>query len=265
MSFILSNLVRRCKVGNKTYKAILRCLCDYADEAGRCFPSHASIIAEVECDKKIVTTALLFLEKDGWITIERHQKGNSNVYHVNVSKLNSAPENRDTEVPPKTGRPENGYTRKRVDSTPENGKTVYPKTGNEYINNISTTYQDICPQTESIDESKPQKQISCPQKKLIDLYHEKLPTLPQVRSWNSPARTQSMRSRWRFVMSEKKYTSEAEGLEWFSKFFEFCNRSPFLRGEGSPNRVTGRVFTPDLEWILKPSNFDKIIDGRYHQ
>lgn len=152
MSFILSDLVRRCKVGNKTYKAILRCLCDYADEAGRCFPSHASIIAEVECDKKIVTTALLFLEKNGWITIERHQKGNSNAYCVNVSKLNSAPENGQT-VHPKTGIPENGYTRKRVDSTPENGKTVYPKTGNEYINNISRIYQSNSNSCSDIESS----------------------------------------------------------------------------------------------------------------
>ena len=270
MSYSLSDKVRFCKVGNKTYKAILRCLCDCADETGYCFPSRATIIAEVECDKKIIAPALSFLEKEGWIVVRRNQKGNSNVYQINLDKLKSGTENGSTVVP-KTGRPEKGLTRKGDNSSTENGSTVDPKTGHEYINNISITDQYIsntsitCPQSESADSPKPQKnQLPCPQQKLIELYHQQLPTLPMVRSWSSPTRVTTMRTRWREVCKDKGFTTEAEGLSWFEQFFAFCSQSAFLRGEGTPNRETGRPFVPDLEWLLKPNNFAKIIDRRYH-
>ena len=103
----------------------------------------------------------------------------------------------------------------------------------------------------------------CPHEKLIDLYHQEMPNNPIVRSWNSAKRRASSQARWKLVVQEKKFESEAEGLEWFRSFFAYCNRSAFLRGEGAPDR-NGRTFVPDLEWILTAGNFDKIIDRRYH-
>jgi hypothetical protein len=33
---------------------------------------------------------------------------------------------------------------------------------------------------------------------------------------------------------------------------------------GKVNSKDGRAFVADLEWILKPSNFAKIVEGKYH-
>lgn len=103
----------------------------------------------------------------------------------------------------------------------------------------------------------------CPHEKLISLYQQEMPQNPVVRSWNSPARKNSMQARWRAIVSDKKFEDEASALEWFRRFFEYCNRSAFLRGDATPT-ADGRTFIADLEWLMKPSNFDKVIDGKYH-
>jgi hypothetical protein len=51
-------------------------------------------------------------------------------------------------------------------------------------------------------------------------------------------------------------------LEWWSGFFQHINTSKFLTGK--VNSKDGRAFVADLEWIIKPSNFAKIIEGKYH-
>ena len=51
-------------------------------------------------------------------------------------------------------------------------------------------------------------------------------------------------------------------LAWFADFFGHINKSKFLTGK--VNSKDGRAFAADLEWILKPSNFAKIVEGKYH-
>jgi hypothetical protein len=51
-------------------------------------------------------------------------------------------------------------------------------------------------------------------------------------------------------------------LEWWAGFFQHINKSKFLTGK--VNSKDGRAFVADLEWIIKPSNFAKIIEGKYH-
>jgi hypothetical protein len=60
-------------------------------------------------------------------------------------------------------------------------------------------------------------------------------------------------------------TNKATGqdvLTWFTDFFQHIGTSKFLTGR--VNSKDGRAFLADLEWILKPSNFAKIVEGKYH-
>ncbi len=99
---------------------------------------------------------------------------------------------------------------------------------------------------------------------VIDLYHKHLPTLRRVEVWND-TRKAYLRQRWREVAQElsagKQIGSEAV-LVWFGDFFEHIGKSKFLTGRVSDK--SGRAFTADLEWILKASNFAKIVEGKYH-
>jgi uncharacterized protein YdaU (DUF1376 family) len=104
----------------------------------------------------------------------------------------------------------------------------------------------------------------CNHQGVIDLYHQQLPTLRRVEVWNA-ARQGYLRQRWREVAAElgkEKPTCASSVLDWFNDFFGHINKSKFLIGK--VNSKDGRSFTADLEWILKPSNFAKIVEGKYH-
>ena len=104
----------------------------------------------------------------------------------------------------------------------------------------------------------------CSHQEVIGLYHKHLPTLRKVEVWND-ARKGYLRQRWREVaeeLSKEKTIQVSDILEWWSDFFTHIGTSKFLTGR--VNDKSGRTFTADLEWILKPSNFAKIIEGKYH-
>lgn len=106
---------------------------------------------------------------------------------------------------------------------------------------------------------------SCNHQAIIDLYHSCLPTLGRVEVWNS-VRQGLLRGRWRDValrLSEKgKPNDEAAILDWWKRLFNHIGKSDFLMGRVEGGK--GHPFTADLEWIIRPTNFAKIIEGRYH-
>ncbi len=92
---------------------------------------------------------------------------------------------------------------------------------------------------------------ACPQKMIVELYHEVLPEMPQVRIWNDDQRSW-LRARW------CEYR-ERQDLAWWGKFFTWIRESDFLMGR------TDSDFQPDLEWLIRKRNFAKIANGRYHK
>jgi hypothetical protein len=102
----------------------------------------------------------------------------------------------------------------------------------------------------------------CPHKTLIDLYAKHLPELPYPRIWEGQ-RANSMRSRWRWVLTAKKQdgsryaTDEASAVAWFDKFFAYAAKSDFLTGR------SGKWANCDLGWLVKAENFAKVLQGNY--
>ena len=117
--------------------------------------------------------------------------------------------------------------------------------------------KELTPEQKALKVSK-----HCPQQKLIDLYHECLPGLPPVRIWTSASRVNNLAARWREMSLDQGFQSEADGLDFFKRFFEFVGRSKFLMGQ--VKQKDGRTFRADLEWITKANNFEKICDRKYH-
>jgi hypothetical protein len=142
---------------------------------------------------------------------------------------------------------------------------------------ISSGYQDDLPETETERETKKETEIisppagepeskipDCKHTEVINLYHQHLPTLRKVEVWNA-ARQGYLRQRWREVATELVQTKAIDAndvLAWWADFFRHIGQSKFLTGK--VNSKDGRSFAADLEWILKPSNFAKIIEGKYH-
>jgi uncharacterized protein YdaU (DUF1376 family) len=95
---------------------------------------------------------------------------------------------------------------------------------------------------------------ACPHDEIIAMYHELLPANPRIKSWTG-ARQANLRTRWR--EDEKR-----QSLDYWRRFFSHVAASPFLTGQIEGQG--GRAFLPGLDWLVKPDNFAKVIENRYH-
>ena len=93
-----------------------------------------------------------------------------------------------------------------------------------------------------------------PYQRIIDLYHEKLPTLRRVVMLTAKRKGQ-IAARWRTGLPD---------LKTWADYFEHCGESAFLMGNSEPTNGHKR-FVADLEWITNETNFAKIAEGKYHQ
>ena len=63
-------------------------------------------------------------------------------------------------------------------------------------------------------------------------------------------------------LKEGQSADEASILAWWRSFFGFIGKSKFLTGRSEGKR--DNPFKADLEWIIRPTNFAKIIERKYH-
>ena len=90
MSFLLSRNAAKCTLGSPSAKAVLRCLCDYADDDGtNCRPSTETISLETELDRRTVFKAVSFLSSNEWLKVFNAGRGSRNFYVLNVQKINN--------------------------------------------------------------------------------------------------------------------------------------------------------------------------------
>lgn len=105
----------------------------------------------------------------------------------------------------------------------------------------------------------------CPHERILSLWKTRLPHLAQPRTWEG-SRQQALRARW--VQAGKKsafsdgYASVEDGVKWWDSFFEYLANDTKLSAGFESN---GRVWRPDLPWVLNATNFAKIIDGKYQK
>nr|DAF67783.1 MAG TPA: helix-turn-helix domain protein [Caudoviricetes sp.] len=290
MSWQDSDAVRKLFVGNSAAKSVLRCLADFKNEkTGKCNPSTDTIAKETELNRKTVYKAITYLEEKGFIRRERVVLNSSNNYVLNlISRPDSSKSGSTVFGSTKCGTsPENGLS-----VVPNTGRVVGPNTGHEPVNEqvietINTSndvyvrradsgspdaQKNVVSESEKFNLTAPKEELTpeqrsvqigsrCPHEKIIALYHECLPMLPTVRIW-SEDRRKTLAARWRTLVNDKGYQTEEEGLGWFKRLFGYIRRSQFLTGE-TPQKE-GHTWRPDLEWIIKPKNLTKIIEGKYH-
>tara|TARA_R110000868_G_scaffold353021_1_gene614255 strand:- start:180 stop:947 length:768 start_codon:yes stop_codon:yes gene_type:complete len=207
-----------------------------------------SLAFAMRSDEKTVGLILrhfFVLEDGGW----RHKRCDNEIklYHDKKEKAVASANARWSNAKPM--RP---HTERNADA-PVFDANQEPRTNNQLNTNI-------CPP----DGEPADKLPDCQHQAVIDLYHQHLPTLRRVEVWNA-ARQGYLRQRWREVAAElgkDKPTGGDAVLGWFADFFGHINKSKFLTGK--VNSKDGRAFAADLEWILKPSNFAKIVEGKYH-
>ncbi len=117
----------------------------------------------------------------------------------------------------------------------------------------------------------------CPYQEIVKLYHSALPELPQCKVLNE-ARKSFIRARWREVLTNPElmaimvpeheelvmHSDRQKGLLWFERYFRYVAESDFLTGKVPPSNGRSKPFMADLEWLMRPQNFAKVLEGRYH-
>ena len=103
----------------------------------------------------------------------------------------------------------------------------------------------------------------CPIDDLIALWHEHCaPPLPAVGVLND-ARNTAVATRWREVCAESGF-DRAGGIDWFRWLLvERVAASAFLMGRGKARRDGGNAFRCTWDWLMRPTNFAKVVDGNY--
>lgn len=102
----------------------------------------------------------------------------------------------------------------------------------------------------------------CDYEAIATAYAEELSQLPQI-SVMSDARKSHVQARWREVCAGEKFDAPA-AVGWFRDFFAYAAKSAFLTGCGPPRRGTDRIWRADFDWLMAPSNFVKVVEGRYN-
>lgn len=87
---------------------------------------------------------------------------------------------------------------------------------------------------------------------VINAYHRILPDLPGIKIWTDRRR----KALDRRIAERLKEGKPADTLGYWEQFFERVAGSDFLSGRSSK-------WHADLEWLIQPENFTKVIEGRY--
>jgi uncharacterized protein YdaU (DUF1376 family) len=111
---------------------------------------------------------------------------------------------------------------------------------------------------------QPEGPPACPHQAVLALWAEVLPQLPQhlPSQWKG-ARADHLRARWRETAVEKGWTTQEQGLTYLRRLFGYVAQSEFLSGRSRP-QPGKRPFVIELEWLVNPTNWAKVHEGKYH-
>lgn len=244
------------------HKLILLRLADRAGDDNTVWPSYSLICEDTGVDKKTVWAAIKALRDIGLISDTGRRTGRTGqipiLELVGVTSRNdeSCGCSSDKEHQ-KRNDSKNGTIPLLPANDSENGMVNDSENGIRNLPNEST--KNLSSSSGSPDRPEPvvgkPSKPNCPHQEIIDLYHEALPVSPIIRDWTQ-ARSALLRNRW-------NEDPARQNLEYWKRLFAFCAKSDFLTGKvATPGR---KPFTVSLDWLLKPENFAKVREGRYHQ
>lgn len=146
----------------------------------------------------------------------------------------------------------------------DKGGSETPLPGFEEPPPSSSSSSSTSVKKESKDSSSPAKLPTCPTQALIDLYHEVLPELPQVRLATKD-RERALAKAWTFALQSKRPdgTRRAEtaeqALEWFREYFGRARENDFLMGR-TPRNEKHANWRCDLDFLLTDRGMKHVIE-----
>ena len=134
-----------------------------------------------------------------------------------------------------------------------------PRTKNQVLDAYASCHRQDDDDSREVVEKPKNGPPDCPYEKLVDLFHERCPLLGRVQVLTAQ-RKAMLRQRWREVWKENG-GDEQSLLAWFEEFFTEVAGNKFLMG--GVGGKDGRVWQANFDWLIKPINFIKVVEGRY--
>lgn len=235
MSTIIMSLCWPLQGMSGPQKAVLISLADNANDEGVCWPSVARISERTCLAERTVQTAIKWLGQVGLLTV-RERMGRSTMYTLTPAAYAPQQESHpaaDAPSPPQL--------------TTETPAAAAPRTVIEPSSEPSPLVGDG-------KMTKPSKS-KCPAQAIVDLFNQTLPALPQV-AMLTKDRLTKIAARW-------NESSVHQDLDFWAAYFRLVGSSAFLMGEGE-GRDGAKPFRATFDWLIKPSNFVKVVEGNYH-
>lgn len=240
---------------NSGIKLTLLALCNYANEDGEAYPSQKALAEKTCLCERAIRTHLVALEDIGLIARKARTRANgsftSDLFQINVgAKPNGI--NCQRQILPTA---ENDTSQRQILPKPAADSAV-PETS------LTTTITKTNPSAPAKADALP-----CPVEKIIEAYHEAMPLNPVCKVLNE-SRRRAVRQRWREASSLTckpfGYTTQADGLQAWRRFFEVCADSNFLTGKVA-GRNGGPPFFADVDFLFSPSGFVRALENKYHR
>ena len=229
---------------------VLTALCSYADKDGWCRVGQDLIAGRARTNPARVSQCISDLVAWGWMRRQRVGKMKANVYQVLMDC------EMDVSIPLPTEQEHLANTANHVTCPPSKSPLpVEQITLAETANPIGTPFFNTVLNTETVSASapaRPPKAESVDYVRADRAFQLFVQAATRQRCWSVPeamnkTRRASLTARVREV-----------GLEGWERAIHRAERSPFLTG-----RTGDKPFGLTLDWMLKPANFTKIIEGNY--
>jgi hypothetical protein len=244
-----------------THKLVLLSLADWADdEGGRVFPSNGAVARKCGISRPHAVRILRDLVVEGYLAIVANSAGGApgatKQYRLVLEQLTGSPDGTgktdDTGIADDTGSAgDTGIARDKGGVSPVLWRGIAGDT------------QTVINHQGTVNTGKPRAKAPvaspavdpCPHEQIVDSYHRALPMCPRVRLWTKARRT-ALATRWREDPARQQ-------LAWWTELFGYVAQSEFLTGHAQT--AAGRPpFLADLEWLIRPANLVKVIEGKYH-
>jgi len=229
-------------VPQSSTKFVLVVLANHANADHVCWPSMKYVCESTGQDRKTVLTNIHRLKQLGLIEDTSNRSGQTKqiiVYRLCVERV------------PKTEQSQKRNSTVFPVKQAQNSLGTVPKTGHGTIKEPSIEPSIIKP----LERGCP----NCPTEKIVEAYHQALPTLRKVLVM-SDKRKALVRQRWRECFEDGDFADQEGGVDAFTEYFTMVSKSDFLCGRVNSNRP----FEADFEWLMISSNFIKVIEGKYH-
>ncbi len=282
MSMQLMACAMSLKVGNPLRKLVLLKLADNANDKGECFPSYQHIADQCEISRRAVMGHIRELEKAGYLKIKRRKNGKenqSNVFYLTLKKggepaalwgseLSAPPSERNAppSEPAALGGSESGSPITSHSFEPVIEPTPLPPNSAGKVDAVASANPDglagVCGDDQKRTAAKPRRRYEAPINELVAIYNEEAAgVLPAVQKITD-SRIKAVNARWlqflnsKTLTGEVRYSDRESGLAWWRKFF----RKVLLNERWCGG--SGIEWTADFDWIVKQSNFVKILEWR---